>query len=133
VYLRHTNSFVRALNDPQVKRDLKSFELVFVLDSDEWRDVRGNLKGAAVDGKYQGIPIDKLLARLKENAGNGPVFDPEFLDTLPGRYYFMTLDEGVEFPNVYSNGKFSDHAMNWVRTQSPYAFTLYSQFETESR
>ena len=130
----HTLSFVRAISDPQATEDLKPYKLVFVLESDEWPTVRANVKELEVDGKINGLSLDQAMAKLKKNAGNGPVFDPEFLDKLPGPYYFMTMTKGVAFPDIYSveAGKFDKHAMTWVDTVSPRAEILYETFEKES-
>jgi hypothetical protein len=85
----HTKSFIRVLNDPIVKEELKPYEFIFVLQADEWPDVQKNLEDEAVNGKVEGMPIAKAMGILKKRAGNAPIFDPEFVDGLPGRYYFL--------------------------------------------
>jgi hypothetical protein len=132
----HTKSFIRAINDEQVRQELKEYNLVFVLEADEWPAVRSQLKAGAVDGKIQGIPVEPALKRLKKRAGNGPLFDPEFLDSLPGKYYFLPVNYPMKagFPSVYSSSleQFSGHAMDWVEKKSSRALSLYHKFERET-
>jgi hypothetical protein len=108
----HTRSFVRAINDSQVRSELAAYKLVFVLEADE------SLR----------FPPDP-------GAGARPILNPEFLATLPGDYYFLAKGRSVDagFPSVYSTetGTFDGHAKDWVRTKSTRAADLYNKFEAQ--
>jgi hypothetical protein len=130
----HTKSFIRAISDAQVKAELAEYDLNFVLESDEWPTVRPQIQAAAKAGELPtGMTVDKAIERMKAKAGNGPLVDPEFLDTLPGSYYFLPKGYALAagFPSVYSASekKFDEHAMLWVATKSRRAVELYKQFE----
>jgi hypothetical protein len=122
----HTKSFVRAISDPSVRQELKAYKWTFVLESDEWPAVRSQLEGEK--------DIDDQIRRLKARAGNGPLFDPEFLDTLPGKFYYFPpgyRQKDFGFPSTYSVElkRFDKNPVVWLATKSRRAIDLYFKFE----
>jgi hypothetical protein len=125
----HTKSFIQAISDPRVRRELRRYHWIFLFESDEWTSVKGQL-GDGPEAAAQ-------LAMLKERAGDGPLFDPEFLDGLPGDFYFFRpgyRQKDFGFPSLYSTeqGRFTEHPVNWLADKSERAVELYLKFEKDN-
>jgi hypothetical protein len=123
----HTKSFIRAISDSIVREELKAYNWIFVLESDEWPAVRAQLRGQEQD-------VERQMSQFRTRAGNGPVFDPEFLDSLPGKFYYLPpgyRQERLGFPSTYSSEltRFEGQPAKWLASVSPRAFDLYCKFE----
>jgi hypothetical protein len=132
----HSHSFVRAISDPRVKRELRHKKWVFIMEADEWPAVRRQLDELASDPTYHGPSPADQVRRLKERAGGGGVFDPGFLDTLPGDLYFfptsfLQSDPPLAFPSLYSasTGKFEGHAASSLPKS---VRDLYHKYDAEN-
>jgi len=107
----HSEHLKQVLKDARTRPYFANQKLVFLF-SDEWQHIKSSVEKSA---KSQNIPDDEVAAeleRLKSQSGTPYVYDTQFLDGLPGPYYFCFLPSKVDgFPTVLSA---SGYTTNWT-------------------
>jgi hypothetical protein len=95
----YSKQMKRFLNDPKTKPYAAKRKIIFLFQSNEWPTVERELK----EGGLSGLELQQRLKELKEDSGSASLFDPSFLDDLPGEAYLCTLPKEVNgFPSVMS-------------------------------
>lgn len=126
----HCKTFTAFLKDSELAPYFKNKRFFFVFGN-EWpkigRAVKAELQAAVKAGEIESAKAEELyqqrLSALKQKAGNGLVYNPSVLPTLPGQYYFITPESQKQsnvslkfFPSCYSpqSKAFDGDAMAWV-------------------
>jgi hypothetical protein len=87
----YSKQMKRFMNDPVVRPYIARRKLVFLFSTNEWKDVEAELNDLVKAGKITKSEEKETLIRLKKESGSPHLFDPSFLDDLPGDAYISTL------------------------------------------
>jgi len=121
----YSTKLVRFLNDPNISSKIKHLDLIFIF-KDEWPHIKKQLDKSVGKGNFTQGQADEQLQHYKKMAKGKPVYEPDFLKNLPGKYYFATSAATKLkkiFPNnvpmVYSRSQknFGHNIMKWLRLQ----------------
>lgn len=132
----HSKNFVKTITDPRVTPAFQGYTWFFVVAENEWTSVRKQLAELKGSDALNGLSVDAALKRLKAKAGNGPLFDPSVLDSLPGKLFTLSENSPTKldsFPSLYSHesGAFDSHPIKMVATKCSVALDVYSKYENE--
>lgn len=94
----YSKQLKRFLNDPITRPYAQKRRLIFLFSRDEWPDVEAELK----DGGLSGTQLKQQLSLLKQRSGSASLFDPSFLDDVPGDVYLCNLPDHDGYPFVIS-------------------------------
>jgi glutaredoxin len=123
----HSKHLKQLLNDSRTQSYLAHKKLVFLF-ADEWHKIKSTAEKTA---KSQNISDEDLAAQLEEMkaAGGSPyLYDPKFLDDLPGQHYFCTLPSQVDgFPTVLSTHGFTTNWSAWLADERSMPVELVNQ------
>jgi hypothetical protein len=114
-----SRQFVRFVQDERIKPMLAGYRLVFVFEREEWGVIESKLQAQDPSLKQNPAKLRLTVERLKSDAGGGPLYNPEFLDALPGTHYLLADERpaGLDsFPSMFDHksGAFSEHAALWI-------------------
>lgn len=96
------------LSRPEVRRVQGSKKVHFVF-TDEWPGIRKKLEAeiTAKGGEPTAEELDAMVEEMKLRVGGGPLYDPTFLEELPGDWYVLPASykqERLGFPSPYDRG-----------------------------
>jgi hypothetical protein len=95
----YSKQLKRFLNDPITRPFATRRKLIFLFSNNEWPDVETELKEP---GK-SAAQLKQELAKLRAQSGSNSLFDPSFLDDVPGDVYLCDLPKEMDgFPSVIS-------------------------------
>ena len=87
------------LNDPVTRPFAKRRKIVFLFSYNEWLDVEAELKESGL----KAAQVKQQLTKLRAQSGSNSLFDPSFLDNVPGDVYLCRLPKEMDgFPSVIS-------------------------------
>ena len=113
-----SKQFVQFVQDKRIKAMLTGYTLTFIFQ-DEWDTVASKLKEQDPALENDPARLKTTIARMKDDAGGGPLYDPAFLDVLPGPYYLHKSPKAVgidSFPTLFdrTKGMFDEHPVMWI-------------------
>jgi hypothetical protein len=129
----HSTALKNMINDPRTRAYWANKKLVFLFSKNEWGRVESYLKDMAKRGEISENEIPVKLEQLKSKAGSPYVTNPDFLNDLPGDYYFCSRPKEVTgYPTVLSVRGYTDR-LNWLirdlKMPEPLAEQLEDQYD----
>jgi hypothetical protein len=95
----YSKQLKKFLNDPVTRPYAARRKMIFLFSNNEWADVGAELK----DSGMSAPEVKRQVAKLRAESGSSSLFDPSFLDDVPGEVYLCNLPKEMEgFPSVIS-------------------------------
>jgi len=110
----HSVALKNIINDRRTRAYWANKKLVFLFSKNEWGRVESYLKDMAKSGEISENEIPAKLEQLKSKAGSPYITNPDFLNDLPGEYYFCFRPKEVTgYPTALSVLGYTNK-LNWL-------------------
>ena len=95
----YSKQLKRFLNDPATRPYAQRRRLIFLFSENEWSNVEAELRESGLSPEQQ----KRQVERFRSESGSASLFDPSFLDDVPGDVYLCKIPaEADGFPSVIS-------------------------------
>jgi hypothetical protein len=103
------------LNDPRTRPYVAKRKLIFLFEHSEWPTMEAKVMKTAKQNNYSQEDVAIEIAEMKQKSGSSRVYDPSFLDNLPGQIYFCPVPDEVDgFPDVLTVHGYTGTGLSWL-------------------